>query len=127
MSSDTKACLEDAVPDDVLEPVAPVGADVPTAAPEHSAPGESASNGLAERAVQSVEGQVRTMKLALQDRNRCGISSDQPIMHWMVMHAAFLLTVYVTCASKCTCVLGILQCDGLLGLCRSGSNGTCCI
>ena len=40
-----------------------VADDVPVAAPEHSAPGESASNGLAERAVQSIEGQVRRHNL----------------------------------------------------------------
>ena len=67
--------------------------DGPVAAPEHSALGESASNGLAERAVQALEGQVRTMKLALESRIECDITRDHPIMHWMAMHAAFLLTV----------------------------------
>ena len=67
--------------------------EVPAAAPEHSAPGESASNGMAERAVQSIEGQTRTMKLALEANIATHIPSDHPIMHWMVVHAGFLLTV----------------------------------
>ena len=98
MPNNDVACLEDAVP----EHVAGVADDVPVAAPERSAPGESASNGLAERAVQSPEGQVRTMNLALQDRLQCEINSDHPSMQWMVMHAAFPRTVCLECADGTT-------------------------
>ena len=35
---------------------------------EHSPVGSSASNGLVERAIQSVQGQVRVLKLALEGR-----------------------------------------------------------
>ena len=42
--------------------------EVRQAVPEHSAVGESASNGFAERGVQSLEDLVRTMKHAPQAR-----------------------------------------------------------
>ena len=64
------------------------------ATPERSSVGESASNGLAKRAVQSVEDIVRTCKLALEARISARIPSASPIMHWMVEHAASLLTKY---------------------------------
>ena len=38
------------------------------AVPEHSHPGESRSNGLSERAVQTLEDQTRTLKVALEAR-----------------------------------------------------------
>ena len=67
--------------------------DVPVAAPGHPAPGDSASNGMAERAVQPLEGQVLAMKLALEDRIGTAIPSNHPTMHWMVSHAACLPSV----------------------------------
>ena len=67
--------------------------EVPVAAPEHSTPGESASNGMAEWALQSIEGQTRTMTLAFEANIGTHIPSNHPIIHWMVVHAGFLLTV----------------------------------
>ena len=67
----------------------------PTAAvPEESAPGESQSNGAAERAIQSIEDQLRTMKHALETRLGAKIPCSHPIMRWMLEHAATLLTNY---------------------------------
>ena len=59
--------------------------------PEESPVGQSASNGTAERAVQQIEGQVRTVKLALEDRLQADIPSGHPVMAWLVSHAADLL------------------------------------
>ena len=59
--------------------------------PENSAVGESASNGKAERSVQSLEDQVRTLKLALESRIESRIESTHPIMRWMVRHAAIIM------------------------------------
>ena len=59
---------------------------------ENSAPGESASNGLAERAVQDVEDLVRTYKLALESRIGATIPSTHPICHWLIEHASNMIT-----------------------------------
>ena len=64
------------------------------ATPERSMPGESPSNGIAERAVQQLEDQIRTMKLAPEARLKVRIPMDHPIMAWMVEHASHLLTKY---------------------------------
>ena len=54
--------------------------------PEQSHVGESQSNGLAERAIQTIEGQVRCMKLALEDRLQCSIPCSHPSWHgWLNM------------------------------------------
>ena len=68
--------------------------DVPAAAPEESHVGESRSNGLAERAIQSVTSQVRCMKLALEDRIHQTIPSHHPILTWMVEYASMLISKY---------------------------------
>lgn len=67
------------------------------AVPEHSHPGESQSNGLAERAVQELVDHVRVLKLALENNINARVPSDHPIMAWLVEHAAYLLN---------RCVLG---------------------
>ena len=64
------------------------------AVPEHSHPGESQSNGLAERAIRSIEDQVRVLKAALEARLSARIPSSHPMMSWIVHHAAFLLNKY---------------------------------
>ena len=74
------------------EPEAPLTATA--AVPEESAPGESASNGAAERAIQMVEDQLRTMKHALEARLGVKIPCSHQIMRWMLEHAAMLLTNY---------------------------------
>ena len=69
------------------------GEPVTAAVPEERAPGESRSNGAAERAVRSIEDQLRTMKLALESRISCKIPCA-PITKWMIEHAAVLRTTH---------------------------------
>ena len=64
------------------------------AVPEASAVGESASNGRAERAVQSIEDMVRTLKIALESRITARIPSIHPILKWTVEHSATVLNRY---------------------------------
>ena len=53
---------------------------------EHSAVGESQSNGLAERGVQLAEDMLRTYKLALEDRMQCSLGTKHPVFHWITDH-----------------------------------------
>ena len=64
------------------------------AAPENSSVGESASNGLAERTVQTIEDHVRTLLLALESRIKSKIPVGHPLIHWLVEHSAVLKTKY---------------------------------
>ena len=67
---------------------------------EHSPVYSSQSNGVAERAVQSVEGQVRTMKDALEARLGAGAvtaprgGDPSSLVAWLVEYAAVLLNRY---------------------------------
>ena len=61
------------------------------AIPEASPTGSSGSNGVIERAVQAIEGQVRTLKLALESRIGGTIPSDHDIVPWIVEHAAVII------------------------------------
>ena len=62
------------------------------ATPRTSLVNSKGSNGAAERAVQSVEGMARTLRLDLLARTNVAVGSDQPITSWMVRHAAWLLS-----------------------------------
>ena len=61
------------------------------AVPEHSHPGESQSNGIAERAIQDLVDHVRVLKLALETNLNVRLPCAHPIMAWLVEHAAYLL------------------------------------
>ena len=61
---------------------------------EMSAIGESASNGRAERAVQTVEDMLRTLKSALEARIKVRIEAAHPITRWLVEHVATVLNRY---------------------------------
>ena len=50
--------------------------------------GDSAGNGVAERAVQSIKKLLRTHKLALERRLKTKISVKHPIFAWLVEHVA---------------------------------------
>ena len=65
-----------------------------TAAPELTHPGESQSNGLAERSVGIFEDQFRTLKCALEQRIKMRIPSKHPVMSWLVEHTACVLNKY---------------------------------
>ena len=57
---------------------------------ESSPVGSSQSNGMIERAIQDVEGQVRTMKLAFESHLGEKIPSDHNLIPWVVEYAAVL-------------------------------------
>ena len=65
-----------------------------TATPEVSHPGESQSNGRAEKSVGDYVGQLRTLKVALESRLKARMSSSHPVMQWFVEHTAFVLNKY---------------------------------
>ena len=53
--------------------------------------GSSASNGLVERAIQSVQGQVRVMKDALETRWGVRLGAKHSVVPWLIEYAAVLL------------------------------------
>ena len=59
---------------------------------ERSPVGESQANGLAERAVQAAEGQLRVMKLALEQRLQGDMPPKHPVVAWLTQHAADMVT-----------------------------------
>ena len=61
------------------------------AVPEHSHPGESQSNGLAERAIREVVDEIRTLKMSLERRVKGRLANNHPVMAWMIEHAAYML------------------------------------
>ena len=62
--------------------------------PESSPVGESQSNGRAERAVQQLEDQVRTLLGELEDRIQQSLKPQSPILAWLVEYCAVLLNKY---------------------------------
>ena len=50
--------------------------------------------GGAERAVQLVENQARTLLAALEDRLQWQIPPQHAIMHWLIRHASYLLSKF---------------------------------
>ena len=65
-----------------------------TAAPELTHPGESQSNGLAERSVGIFEDQFRTLKMALEMRIKHRLPSAHPVTAWLVEHTAWVLNKF---------------------------------
>eukprot|EP00969_Alexandrium_andersonii_P039439 1728313-Alexandrium_andersonii.AAC.1 len=59
---------------------------------EESPVGESESNGMAERAVQEVQGQVRTLRDAFEARYQERMAGDSPMWPWMIRHAGTLIS-----------------------------------
>lgn len=60
--------------------------------PECSLVGESQSNGTIERAVQSIEGQIRVMKDALEFNYETELDTRHPALTWLIHHAGFLIS-----------------------------------
>jgi hypothetical protein len=58
---------------------------------EQSPVGSSQSNGIAERAILSVQQQVRVLKCALETRWKVDIHSKHPVMPWLIEYASYLL------------------------------------
>ena len=65
-----------------------------TAAPELTHPGESQSNGLAERSVGIFEDQFRTLKMALEMRLKHRLPSAHPVTAWLAEHTAWVLNKF---------------------------------
>ena len=76
------------------EPADQVIESTHTAAPELAHPGESQSNGLAERSVGVFEDQFRTLKLALEGRIKHRLPSSHPVTAWLVEHTAWVLNKF---------------------------------
>ena len=84
---------------------------------EESPVKSSGSNGRAERAVQTVECQIRILLLALEDRLGARVDAKEPIVSYMPEYAAYLLnrleigkdgkTAYERCKGKKATVLGL--------------------
>ena len=92
--TDQESSLRHAI-EEALRRVGRTGSFEPLeAAPELSAVGESASNGRAERAVQTFEDQLRTLKSALDSRLKKKVPVDHPLMRWLVEHAANVINRY---------------------------------
>ena len=62
---------------------------------ENSPVGDSRANGHAERAVQSVAAHTRTLKKPVEERCGFKLSSDHPLIPWLVSHAADMLNKYL--------------------------------
>ena len=59
---------------------------------EHPPPYDSQAKGKVESAVKSVRGMVRTLQVALENQLKSKIPATHAIMHWLVGHAADILT-----------------------------------
>ena len=55
--------------------------------------GDSRSNGLVERTIQTVQGQIRTMRSALEARLGIKVAPNSPAFAWLVSHAANIITL----------------------------------
>ena len=59
---------------------------------EASAVGASDTNASVKRAIQDVEGQIRTLRSALEERVAAKINISAPVVPWLIRHAACLIT-----------------------------------
>ena len=59
---------------------------------EHSPVKSSKSNGVVEKAVQDVQGLIRTMRSALEDKRGAKMPIEHPVWAWLVEYAGFLWT-----------------------------------
>ena len=58
---------------------------------EESPKYSSASNGIVERAIQTCEGQIRSLKSQVDERYMVRIVTEHPLVAWLCEHAAYLL------------------------------------
>ena len=90
------ASMDDDEPDaPTAVPSIPTPTSPITAVPELTHPGESASNGLAERAVRTLEEFTRTTIAALQQHLHAPLTMSHPLAHWAIAHSAYLLNKYM--------------------------------
>ena len=71
------------------------GEDVVQAGVEHNPVKDSQANGLAERAVQTLGGQIRTMILALGAKLDCKIDPDNHALPWLIIYAGVLINRFL--------------------------------
>ena len=57
---------------------------------ENSLVGDKRANGEVERAIESVQGMARTVKVAVEIAAGCEFPPENPIVAWMVEHSATL-------------------------------------
>ena len=99
---------------------------------EESPVGSSGSNGVVERAVQAVEGQIRVMKLALEDRIGLEVKADSCIVTFMAEYGAYMMnrlevgkdgkTPYERVKGKAATLLGVEFGEKLLWRKKAGSK-----
>ena len=72
------------------------------------------SNGMAERAVQEVKGQIRMLKLGLESRIKRTVKLDEKIMEWLVTHASGVINSFLPGAGGRTAYYRVLgrKCEG---------------
>ena len=58
---------------------------------ESSPVGDSQGNGVVERVIMSVQGQIRVLRSALEDRIKAKLEPDHPVLAWMCEYASVLL------------------------------------
>ena len=61
--------------------------------PEESPVGEHQCNGMVERAIQSINGQAKTLKLSLEERYKGKIGQEHHIWPWVIQYAAMLINI----------------------------------
>ena len=95
ISADGSSLMRDPVINDEPHVATPmVTPTAHTAAPEMTHPGESQSNGLAERSVGMWEDQFRTLKHALEVRLKHRLPLSHPVTSWLVEHTAWILNKF---------------------------------
>ena len=62
--------------------------------PRFTPKGDSKANGVIEKGVQALEGQIRVIKLGLERRIQHRIGQDWDVLHWVVELAAIHLSRY---------------------------------
>ena len=60
-----------------------------------SPPRDPQSNGVAERAVKELTGQLRRVKIGLEARVQEAIPNDHPLVDWMCQHSGFLISKFL--------------------------------
>jgi hypothetical protein len=61
---------------------------------EHSAVGDSKGNGIIERAIKSIEGQIRVAKSALEARLKAKLDQNHAVLTWLVEYVSMMLNRY---------------------------------
>ena len=84
-------CDQESAVDKVIESVKIHRSATTQTAVEKSPKGDSQSNGLAEQANQVIEGQVRTMIDALENKLGMKVDADWDVVPWLIMHSGLLI------------------------------------